>query len=58
MFFGGMPLMHDRPTLLKQLDDARPQQSDDYTFAKKKKFSTDAFLNLYFEEQNKKMATF
>ena len=53
MFFGGMPLMHDRPTLLKQLDPQFDQPQ-----AKKKKFSTDAFLDLYFAEKNKKIATF
>jgi hypothetical protein len=53
MFFGGIPLHQERPTLIKQVE-----APIDFENAKKKKFSTEAFLDLYFEEKNRKFSTF
>jgi hypothetical protein len=50
MFFGGLPLNPERPTMIKQL------KNDE--IATSKKFSTDAFLELYLLEKSRKVATF
>ena len=56
MFFGGLPLSNERATMVVERNPimdshaGRPKQA--------KKFSTDAFLDLYLNEKNKQLATF
>jgi hypothetical protein len=50
MFFGGLPLNPERPTMIKQL------KNDE--IATSKKFSTEAFLELYLLQKSRKVATF
>ena len=57
MFFGGLPLNNDKATIVVERTPFlgtsqmnRPKQA--------KRFSTDAFLDLYLMEKNKSLATF
>ena len=60
MFFGGLPLNNDRATLLVERKAGPGGAGAGLSMLppKAKRFSTEAFLDLYLQEQSKPLATF